>query len=115
MNEKLFEAILESAPTEHGAERAKEVRAMLRQKGLSRGDEVIVNDRYIGKLVGVVRELSWTKEGDYYEYELRLKDYCIVGGGYSYDRSCRIPVGGVDTVEPYIEEDFMKEYYGETF
>jgi hypothetical protein len=31
MNKRLFEAILESAPTEHGAERAKEVRAMLRQ------------------------------------------------------------------------------------
>lgn len=105
MNNRLFEEILENASTEHGADRAKEVRAMLRSKGLSRGDEVIVNDRYIGKLVGVVRELSWTREGDFYEYELRLKDYCIVGGGYSHDRSCRIPVGGVETVEAY-EEDF---------
>lgn len=114
MNNRLFEAILENAPTEHGADRAKEVRAMLRQKGISSGDEVIVNDRYIGKLVGVVRELSCTHEGDFYEYELRLKDYCIIGGG-GYDRSCRIPVGGVRTVEPYIEEDFMEEHYGETF
>lgn len=109
MDKKLFEAILENAPTIHGAERAKEVRALLRSKGLSRGDEVILNDRFIGKLVGVVKELSWNREGEFYEYELRLKD--ATPRGASGSTSCRVPVGYVETVEPYIEEEFMRKHY----